>query len=98
MSRQLSRRAFIADSAALGAGFWIAGRQTAYGQEKSANAKLNIVSIGCGNRGAEDLKQVSGETIVGLCDVDERRIGAASKLHPNAKIYSDYRKVFDDAK
>ncbi|HVE40910.1 MAG TPA: Gfo/Idh/MocA family oxidoreductase [Planctomycetota bacterium] len=98
MSRQLNRRQFIAGSAAAGAGFWIAGRQVGYGQEKSANAKLNIVSIGCGGRGGEDLKQVASETIVGLCDVDERRIGAASKLHPNAKTYSDFRKVFDDAK
>src|SRR5678815_1162357 len=97
MSHRLHRRDFLRVSAA-GAGFWIAGRQVGYGQEKSANAKLNIVSIGCGGRGGEDLKQVASETIVGLCDVDERRIGAASKLHPNAKTYSDFRKVFDDAK
>src|SRR6185503_18967825 len=55
-------------------------------------------SIGCGGQGGSDLKSVSGETIVALCDVDERRLGAASKLHPGAKTYQDFRKVFDDAK
>ena len=61
MPRQINRRAFIADSAALGAGFWIAGRQTGYGQEKSPNAKLNIACIGCGGQAASDMKSVSTE-------------------------------------
>ena len=30
------------------AGFWIAGRQVGFGQEKSPNAKLNIAMIGSG--------------------------------------------------
>jgi predicted dehydrogenase len=98
MTHRIDRRDFIKTGAGAAAGFWIAGRQVGYGQEKSANAKLNIASIGCGGQGASDLKSVSGETIVALCDVDERRVGAASKLHPGAKIYQDFRKVFDDAK
>jgi predicted dehydrogenase len=98
MSRPLSRRQFIAGSAAAGAGFWIAGRQLGYGQEKSPNAKLNIACIGCGGQAASDMKSVSSETIVALCDVDSRRVEAAAKLHPNAKKYEDFRKVFDDAK
>jgi predicted dehydrogenase len=98
MSRPLSRRQFIATSAAAGAGFWIAGRQTGYGQEKSPNAKLNIACIGCGGQAASDMKNVSTENIVALCDVDSRRVDAAAKLHPGAKKYEDFRKVFDDAK
>jgi predicted dehydrogenase len=98
MSRRINRREFIRTTAAAGAGFWIAGRQTGYGQEKSPNAKLNIASIACGGQGASDLKNVSSENIVALCDVDERRLEAAAKLHPNAKKYSDFRKLFEDAK
>src|SRR5438067_1274426 len=98
MSHRFNRRDFLRNSAAVGAGFWIAGRQTGYGQEKSANAKLNIACIGSGGQAASDMKSVSSENIVALCDVDERRVGAASKLHPNAKTYVDFRKVFDDAK
>ena len=98
MSRRTNRREFIRNAAAVGAGFWIAGRQVGYGQEKSANAKLNIASIGCGGQGGSDLKSVSSENIVALCDVNKNNIGAAAKLHPNAKTYEDFRKLFDDAK
>ena len=49
---RINRRDFIRTTATAGAGFWIAGRQTGYGQEKSANAKLNIPSVGCGGQGA----------------------------------------------
>ena len=98
MSHRIDRRDFLKGGAAAGAGFWIAGRQVGYGQEKSPNAKLNIASIGCGGQGGSDLKSVSSETIVALCDVDERRVGAAAKLHPGAKTYQDFRKVYDDAK
>ena len=88
----------MAGSAAAGAGFWIAGRQQGYGQEKSPNAKLNIACVGCGGQAASDMKNVSTENIVALCDVDSRRVEAAAKLHPGAKKYEDFRKVFDDAK
>src|SRR6185436_14742665 len=69
-----------------------------YGQEKSPNAKLNIASIACGGQGGADLKNVSSENIVALCDVDQRRVDAAAKLHPNAKQYTDFRKLFEDEK
>src|SRR5689334_18194789 len=98
MPRQINRREFLAGSTVAGAGFWIAGRQVGYGQEKSPNAKLNIACIGCGGQAASDMKSVSTENIVALCDVDSRRVEAAAKLHPNAKKYEDFRKVFDDAK
>src|ERR1043165_8968510 len=98
MSRRIDRRDFLRSTSLAGAGFWIAGRQTGYGQDKSPNAKLNIACIGCGGQAASDMKSVSSETIVALCDVDQRRLEAAAKLHPNAKKYDDFRKVFDDAK
>ena len=98
MSRRINRREFLRNSATAGAGFWIAGRQVGFGQEKSPNAKLNIACIGCGGQAASDMKSVSTENIVALCDVDSRRLEAAAKLHPNAKKYDDFRKVFDDAK
>jgi predicted dehydrogenase len=60
-----------------------------------ANEKLNIGAIGVGGRGREDLAAVSTESIVALCDVDEQRLAAASKLHPGAKLYHDYRELLD---
>src|ERR1041384_1709478 len=98
MSRRINRRDFVRSTSLAGAGFWIAGRQTGYGQDKSPNAKLNIACIGCGGQAASGMKSGSSKNIVALCDVDQRRLEAAAKLHPNAKKYDDFRKVFDDAK
>src|SRR5260221_9066967 len=98
MSNRTNRRQFLRNASVAGAGFWIAGRQTGYGQEKSPNAKLNIAMIGSGGRGGSNLKDVGGETIVALCDVNSKNLESAAKLHPNAKKYDDFRKVFDDAK
>lgn len=97
MSR-ISRRQFLTNSSLAGAGFWIAGRQTGYGQEKSPNAKLNIAMLACGGRGAANLKEVGGENIVALCDVNSKAVDTAAKTYPNAKKYVDFRKVYDDQK
>ena len=31
-----------------------------------------------------------------MCDVDSNNLATAHKLHPNAKVFSDYRKLFDE--
>ena len=93
----MNRRDFLKTSAGA-AGFWIAGRQVGYGQEKSPNAKLNIAMIGSGGRGGANLKSVGEENIVALCDVNAKNVDSAAKLHPNAKKYVDFRKVLDDSK
>jgi predicted dehydrogenase len=93
----MNRRDFLKTSAGA-AGFWIAGRQVGFGQEKSPNAKLNIAMIASGGRGGANLKSVGEENIVALCDVNEKNVESAAKLHPKAKKYRDFRKVLDDAK
>ena len=60
-----------------------------------ASEKLHIGVIGVGGRGAADLGAVSTESIVALCDVDERHLATASKKHPAAKTYHDYRQLLD---
>src|SRR5258706_9017011 len=96
MSNRTNRRQFLRNASVAGAGFWIAGRQTGYGQEKSPNAKLNIAVIGSGGRGGSNLKDVGGETIVALCDVNDKNVASAAKNHPNAKTFNDFRELFDD--
>ena len=92
-SRTLSRRHFLATTAAL------ASAVGAYAtRAQSPNNKLNIAIIGCGGRGAGNLGEVSSENIVALCDVNERNLSAAAKKHPKAKTYIDYRKMYDDAR
>ncbi len=62
------------------------------------NNKLNIAIIGCGGRGGSNLAGVASENIVALCDVNAKSVEAQSAKFPNAKKFSDFRKVFDNAK
>ena len=90
-----TRRGFLGTS--IGAGFWIAGRQTGFGQEKSPNAKLNVACIGTGGQGGSDMGNVGKtENIVALCDIDKQRNAEALKKYPDAKIYDDYRKMLEE--
>src|SRR5262249_40286833 len=63
-----------------------------------ASEKLNIAIIGSGGRGAYNLGQVKSENIVALCDVDAKAVDAAAAKFPDAKKFTDFRKVFDPAK
>ncbi|MFC7526098.1 Gfo/Idh/MocA family protein [Parapedobacter sp. GCM10030251] len=59
-----------------------------------ARSRLRTAHIGVGNMGAEDLKAISSHAsvdVVALCDVDARNLSAAHKLHPGARVFSDYR-------
>lgn len=64
---------------------------------RSPSEKLNLAIIGCGGRGASNLGDVSSENIVALCDVNEQNLEAAAKKHPDARKYTDYRKLYDNA-
>src|SRR5262249_8774911 len=92
-----TRRDFLKQTTLAGAGFWLA----AHGEPaaaRSPNEKLNIAVIGAGGRGAANTKEVSGENIVALCDVDETSLGKAAEKFPKAGTYHDFRKLIDDAR
>ncbi len=92
-----SRRKFLQTTGAAGAGFWIAGRQTGFGQEKSPNAKLNVACIGTGGQGGSDMGNVGKtENIVALCDIDKDRNAEALKKFPGAKLFDDYRVMLEE--
>ena len=96
MVTRFCRRDFLKTSTA--AGFWIAGRQLGYGQEKSPNAKLNVASIGVGGRGRASVDGCRNETIVALCDVDGRQMAKAAKDYPGAKVFTDFRRMLEAEK
>jgi predicted dehydrogenase len=88
MTRRITRRTFLAAAAAtLAVPAILRGRY-------SAN-KLNIAMIGSGGRGAHNLKEMAGENIVALCDVNAKAVDAAAAKYPDAKKFTDFRKVFD---
>lgn len=61
--------------------------------------RLRTAHIGLGAQGAEDLGAISSHKlvdVVALCDVDANNLAKAQKLHPNAKIYADYRMLLEE--
>jgi predicted dehydrogenase len=65
------------------------------GRRISPNEKLNVACIGAGGKGNEDIKGVSGENIVALCDVDRERAAKMFKQYPDAKKFDDFRVMLD---
>jgi predicted dehydrogenase len=91
MTHRVSRRRFLKTAAGAVAAPYILPRSV-----RGANAKLNIAGIGVGGKGEVDVSQCGGENIVALCDPDEVRAAAMVKKFPNAKVYKDFRKMFDE--
>ncbi|MEP6663234.1 MAG: Gfo/Idh/MocA family oxidoreductase, partial [Verrucomicrobiota bacterium] len=100
ISRTLNRRRFLYYSTMAAGATALTGCISASGKRVvSANEKLNIAGIGCGGKGASDLEGAAeGQNIVALCDVDETTLNQAAQKYPGAKLYRDYRKMFDQQK
>ncbi len=91
---KIQRRGFLkaTTAASLSAGVW----SSASAQEsKSANEKLQILCVGTANRASEDINGISGEDIIGLCDVDKNYLDRAASTHAKAKTFADYREMID---
>ena len=94
--KKTSRRQFLHKAAGTVATFTIVPRHVLGAGVTPPSEKLNIACIGVGGRGGNNLKGVSGENIVALCDVDMRRAARAFKNYPRAKHYRDFRKMLDE--
>jgi predicted dehydrogenase len=91
-----SRRHFIGTTSAAVAGFTIVPRHAVAGLgHVPPSDKLNIAGIGIGGKGKVNLKNMPGQNIVALCDVDWDYAKPVSKTYSKAKTYDDYRKMFD---
>jgi predicted dehydrogenase len=106
MSSHLGRREFLKHSAgvaALAASASVVGVPAVLA-ERSPNSKLNMVCIGANGRGMAHVPVAASEHLVGLVDIDDRRMGATldwlDKNVPGTrskvKTYYDYRKMFDE--
>ncbi len=99
MSRPMrsSRRAFLAQTAALAAGWHVASSRPAWAAP-SPNEKLNVGVIGPGGRGFDNLQGVGGENVVALCDADDRSAKRAFEQFSKATRYRDFRKMIETEK
>jgi len=98
MKTTISRRGFIKSSAvATTSLFWIAPSRVIAGMGHIAPSdKLNIAGIGIGSKGGVNLKNMSSENIVALCDIDWNYAKGCFDTYPGAKRFYDFRKMFDE--
>ncbi len=92
---QPSRRHFLRSASAA----CIALPSWARSVHAAENGRVRLASIGVGGMGGNDLASLSSHPkidVVALCDVDSERLAAASKLHPKARLFSDFRILLDD--
>lgn len=93
----ISRRKFVGMSMAATAAFSIIPSYAVSGLGHVAPSdKLNIAGIGVGGMGLTNLKNLSSQNIVALCDVDWKYAKAAGTTFPNAKKYWDWRKMYEE--
>jgi predicted dehydrogenase len=93
--RKISRRDFMG-AAVTAAAFTIVPRSVLGGSRHTApSEKLNIACIGIGGMGANDVREVSSENIVALCDVDWKHAADTFKQYPSAKKYRDFRRMLE---
>ena len=91
-----NRRHFLKTTAAIGGAAILGAPAILRGE--NLNSKLNIAIIGSGGRGGANLKSVSSENIVALCDVYEPAMLRAAQNYPQARKEKDFRRLFDHAK
>lgn len=99
---EISRRDFLKRGSAAVAGMIVAPTivpASVLGKAKGHKApsdKLNILGIGVGGRGAADLSEMETENIIGLCDCDWKYAKHIFEKYPDAKRYSEYRKMYEE--
>ncbi|MDA7527873.1 Gfo/Idh/MocA family oxidoreductase [bacterium] len=101
--QQTTRRDFLKSSALATTTLAAPGFLAAQSKKRvqSPNEKLNVAFIGVGGRGGSNLRSVTnqkhvGVNVVAVCDVNKQNLGIASKLHPQARTYVDFRKLYED--
>lgn len=105
----LSRREFMGRTAAAAAGMMLVPRRILGGRSyTSPSDTLNIACVGVGGKGSSDIRSVSTENIVALCDVDdvqmakflgsERNTPEQIAKYDAAGKYRDFREMLDKEK
>jgi predicted dehydrogenase len=93
----ISRRRFIGNVATATAGLTILPSFMVSGLGHiPPSDKLNIAGVGIGGVGGTNIRNLSSQNIVALCDVDWDYAAGTFKKYPEAKKYKDYRKMFDE--
>jgi predicted dehydrogenase len=94
MKQPVTRRTFLAQSAAAGAALPLI--LTKFSLAAPPSGRLQHAAIGVGGQGGGDLAAInsSGKVdVVALCDVDALNLQRAAEHYPNARLYRDWREM-----
>jgi len=105
----ITRRKFLGGSATAAAAFMVIPRHVLGGQGHTPPSdKLNIACVGVGGKGSSDIRSVSTENIVALCDVDdtqtagfinsERNTPEQKEMYLKAEKFRDFRIMLEKHK
>ncbi len=96
MNITTNRRSFLFGASVAGFGIFAQGR-TSWAWGVGPNETLNLACIGVGGKGKSDTDHAARVgTIVGLCDIDQKRLDAMASRHKEAKTYADYREMLHE--
>jgi len=107
--KNITRRDFLGRSAAAATAFMVVPRHVLGGPGYlSPSDTLNIGCVGVGGKGSSDIRSVSSENIVALCDVDDTQMAGFLKSERNdpqyiemynkANKYRDFRIMLEKEK
>ncbi len=66
---------------------------------QGAGKKIGMASIGVEGKGGSDAAAAAaGNEMVAICDVDANSLAKAQAKYPNARAFSDFRKMLDEVK
>jgi predicted dehydrogenase len=91
----MNRRRFLKRAAGAAAAFTIVPRHVIGQGVTPPSERLNIAGIGVGGQGGGVLKEMAGENIVALVDVDFKKAAHTLKAYPKAEQFKDYRVMLD---
>ena len=94
MPNIITRRKFLQASATAAAATSLLGGKVI--TAAAPKEKLRFAMIACGGRGGAHFGFAGREDIVALCDADLRAAKGRAKKFTKAKVYGDYRKLFDE--
>src|SRR5687767_583553 len=98
----MSRRRFVQTAVAGAAVGWhIVPRHVLGRGFVPPSEKVAIAGIGVGGQGAADLRRLAetnATAVVAVCDPDPTRAAALLREYPEAKAFSDYRRMLDELK
>lgn len=93
------RRDFVKNSGLAAASFFIVPRYVLGKGYVAPSDKLNLAAIGAGGKGQSDIANAwnnGANNVVALADVDTARCKASIDKFPTAKLYKDFRRMFDE--